>query len=93
VHGAKLIGISHHLANRPLLAADLEAAAEAEILVVELKAAGVDVAARFALERDIQVVFCDNRVETLGGDGTFEDLALATVELARDRFVLQDVHP
>ena len=85
-HGAKLTGISHHLANRPLLAADLEAAADAEVLVVELKAAGVDLAARFALQRGMQVVFCDNRVETLGGDGTFEELGLAVADLAGERF-------
>ncbi len=85
-HGAKVTGISHHLANRPLLAADLEAAADAEVLVVELKAAGVDLAARFALDRGMQVIFCDNRVETLGGDGTFEELGLAAADLAGRRF-------
>lgn len=85
-HGAKVTGISHHLSNRPLLAADLEAAADAEVLVVELKAAAVDVAARFALQRGMQVVFCDNRVETLGGDGTFEELGLAAADVAAERF-------
>ncbi|HVE45253.1 MAG TPA: hypothetical protein VNA57_00705 [Acidimicrobiales bacterium] len=85
-HGAKVTGISHQLANRPLLLADLEAAADAEVLVVELKAAAVDVAARFALERGIEVVFCDNRIETLGGDGTFEELGLAAADLAAGRF-------
>lgn len=85
-HGAKVTGISHHLANRPLLLADLEEAAGAEVLVVELKAAGVDLAARYALKRGIEVVFCDNRIETLGGDGTFDELALATVDLAAERF-------
>ncbi|HUR18324.1 MAG TPA: hypothetical protein VMZ51_05225 [Acidimicrobiales bacterium] len=85
-HGAKVTGISHNLANRPLLLADLEAATGADVLVVELKAAGVDLAARYALERGIEVVFCDNRVETLGGDGTFDELSLATADLAADRF-------
>lgn len=85
-HGAKVTGISHHLANRPLLLADLEAAPDAEILVVELKAAGVDLAARYALKRGIEVVFCDNRIETLGGDGTFDELALASADLATERF-------
>lgn len=85
-HGAKVTGISHHLANRPLLLADLEEASDAEVLVVELKAAGVDLAARYALKRGIEVVFCDNRIETLGGDGTFDELALATVDLAAQRF-------
>ena len=85
-HGAKVTGISHHLANRPLLLADLEEAPDADVLVVELKAAGVDLAARYALERGIEVVFCDNRIETLGGDGTFDELALASADLAARRF-------
>ncbi|MEO7836998.1 MAG: 2,3-diphosphoglycerate synthetase [Acidimicrobiales bacterium] len=88
-HGAKVTGMSNHLANRAMLAEDLEAAAEAEVLVVELKAAGVDLAARFALQRGMEVVFCDNRVETLGGDGTFEELGLAAADLAGRRFSLQ----
>lgn len=92
-HGAKVTGISHHLANRPLLLADLEAATDPQVLVVELKAAGVDLAARFALKRGIEVVFCDNRVETLGGDGTFDDLALAAADLASERFISQAKEP
>ena len=85
-HGAKVTGISHHLANRPLLLTDLEEAAEPEVLLVELKAAGVDLAARYALKRGIEVVFCDNRIETLGGDGTFDELSLAAADLAAERF-------
>jgi hypothetical protein len=32
------------------------------------------------------VVFCDNRVVSIGGDGPFEQLALSTVQRAVDRF-------
>jgi hypothetical protein len=32
------------------------------------------------------VVFCDNRIVTVGGDGTFEDLALHTADLAEERY-------
>ncbi|MDP9069747.1 MAG: 2,3-diphosphoglycerate synthetase [Actinomycetota bacterium] len=85
-HGGKVIGSSHHLANRSLLAADLEAAADAEVLVVELKAAAVDLVARFALERGMEVVFCDNRVVASSGDGSFDELGLATADLAIGRF-------
>jgi cyclic 2,3-diphosphoglycerate synthetase len=84
-HGGKVIGTSHHLGNRRLLLADLEGAEEAEVLVVELKAAAVDLAARFALERGMEVVFCDNRVVDVGGD-SFDELGLATVDLAIERF-------
>jgi cyclic 2,3-diphosphoglycerate synthetase len=85
-HGADVVGTSNHLADRPALAADLEAAAGADVLVVELKAAAVDLAVRFALERGMQVVFCDNRIVAVGGDGPFDELALATVDRAIERF-------
>lgn len=87
VHGAHVVGTSHNLARRPQLAHDLEGMDEADVLLVELKAAGVDMATRVALERDMNVVFCDNRVVTTGGDGTFEDLVLKTASLAEERFV------
>lgn len=84
-HGASVAGISHNLANRPQLRADLEAMGEAEVLVVELKAAAIDVAARFAAERGMEIVFCDNRVVSVGGDGSFEEMASALAGLAQRR--------
>jgi cyclic 2,3-diphosphoglycerate synthetase len=85
-HGAKVVGASHNLARRPELEADLEHTEGAEVLLVELKAAAVDLVVRLALERQLDVVFCDNRVVTTGGDGTFEDLVLETATLAEKRF-------
>ena len=85
-HGAEIVGTSHHLANRSRLTADLEAADKADVLVVELKAAAVDLATRVSLERGMEVVFCDNRVVSVGGDGPFEELALSTVQHAIERF-------
>jgi cyclic 2,3-diphosphoglycerate synthase len=84
-HGCTVVGTSPHLAHRPKLAEDLERTGEAEVLLVELKAAAVDLAARFALGRGLEVVFCDNRVVSLGGDGSFDELALATADLAVER--------
>ena len=84
-HGCTVTGTSSHLAHRPKLAEDLERAVDAEVVLVELKAAAVDLAARFALERGLEVVFCDNRVVSLGGDGSFDELALATTDLAVER--------
>ncbi|MBV9256068.1 MAG: 2,3-diphosphoglycerate synthetase, partial [Actinobacteria bacterium] len=81
-HGGKVVGSSSHLANRPLLAADLAAAEDADVLVVELKAAAIDLVAGLALERGMEVVFCDNRVVTVGGDGPFEELATEVTDLA-----------
>ena len=85
-HGARVVGSSHNLANRPLLEEDLAAAGDAEVLVVELKAAAIDVAARLALQRGMEVVFCDNRVETISGDASFEELAAGVADLATQRF-------
>ena len=85
-HGCTVVGTSHHLAHRPKLAEDLRGAAKADVLLVELKAAAVDLAARFALERGMEVVFCDNRVVSIGGDGSFDELALATADLAVERY-------
>ena len=85
-HGGKVVGTSHSLADRQELAAELEAMPDADVLLVELKAAAVDLAVRVALERGMDVTFCDNRVVSTGGDGTFDDLALATVEAAIGRF-------
>ncbi|MGH9178525.1 MAG: 2,3-diphosphoglycerate synthetase [Acidimicrobiales bacterium] len=85
-HGARVVGSSHHLANRPQLEADLDGAGDAEVLVVELKAAAIDVAVNLALQKGIDVIFCDNRVETVSGDGSFEELAVELADLAGQRF-------
>ena len=85
-YGARIVGASHNLANRPMLEADLEGAGDAEVLVVELKAAAVDVAVKLALGRGMDVVFCDNRVETMSGDGSFDELGLEVADLATQRF-------
>jgi cyclic 2,3-diphosphoglycerate synthetase len=85
-HGGKVVGTSPHLSNRRLLEADLEAAGDAEALVVELKAAAIDLATRVALERGWKVIFSDNRVVSVGGDGSFDELATGVADLASDRF-------
>ena len=81
-HGCSVVGSSHHLADRPALASDLMTAPDAEVMLVELKAAAVDLVARIALDRGMRITFCDNRVVSMGGDGTFDDLALRTADLA-----------
>jgi cyclic 2,3-diphosphoglycerate synthetase len=82
---AEVVGHSNQLGNRQALAADLQNIGAAEVLVVELKAAAIDLAARTALERGMEVVFCRNEVVTVGGDGDFEVLARATVRSAVER--------
>jgi cyclic 2,3-diphosphoglycerate synthetase len=85
-HGCTVVGVSHHLARRPELAADLAAAPPADVLLVELKAAAVDLAAKTALKRGMEITFCDNRVVSIGGDGTFDDLVVGLADLAIERF-------
>jgi cyclic 2,3-diphosphoglycerate synthetase len=85
-HLAKVVGTSHNLARRPQLADDLDHMHGADILLVELKAAGVDLAARVALERGMDVVFCDNRVVTTGGDATFDVMVQKAAASAAKRF-------
>jgi cyclic 2,3-diphosphoglycerate synthase len=84
--GGKVVGMSHCLSDRQKLAAELDAMPDADVLLVELKAAAVDLAVRAALERGMEVTFCDNRVVSTGGDGTFEELALAAADTAIERF-------
>ena len=91
-HGCTVVGVSHHLARRPQLAADLAAAPEADVLLVELKAAAVDLAAKTALERGMEIIFCDNRVVSTGGDGTFDDLVLHMADLAAERYSARKSH-
>ena len=85
-HGCTIVGTSHHLAHRAQLGADLEKARNADVVLVELKAAAVDVVVRFALGRGIGITFCDNQVVTAGGDGQFDELALSTADLAIGRY-------
>ncbi len=84
-HGCTVVGVTHNLADRSALRRDLDAAPSFEVLVTELKAAAVDVAAERAAERGAAVVFADNRAETIGGDGDLPDLLLEAARLAEQR--------
>jgi len=59
--GCRVVGVSSKLADRAALRADLEAAPAYDVLLTELKAAAVDVAAEDAMGRGAGVVFLDNR--------------------------------
>jgi len=85
-HDCVVVATSPHLSHRDQLNRDLDAAPPHDVLLVELKGAAVDVAVRTALTRGTDVIFCANEVSTVGGDGNFDDLALATAGLAVQRF-------
>jgi cyclic 2,3-diphosphoglycerate synthetase len=85
VHGGHVVGITHHLADRSALASDLaKAEGTYEVLVTELKAAAVDVAATAARAAGAEVIFADNLPIALEGDLEAEVIAVA--ELARKRY-------
>lgn len=79
-HGCEVVGVSHNLANRATLEAELRAAPAHEVLLCELKAAAVDVAARIATDGGCEIVFCDNPPMT-------PDEGTGPVEVALDRVV------
>jgi len=78
--GVRVVGWSARLADREGLAEDLDAAAEYDVLLTELKAAAVDVACERAVARGAEVVFVDNRPEVAGADAG-ADLGSALTEL------------
>jgi cyclic 2,3-diphosphoglycerate synthetase len=68
-HGCRVVGISHSLSDRAVLEAELkEAGEEIEILLCEIKASGVDVTTRWALNAGIEVVYMDNVPQGVEGD-------------------------
>ena len=88
-YGCDVVAVSHALARRDALRRDLDEQASSggvDALVVELKAAAVDVVTRWGTERGIEVIYLDNRPETVGGDGPLEELLLDVAHSAIERF-------
>src|SRR5439155_26415700 len=87
--GCRVVRVSDHLADRAGLEEDLRTSPPFDVLLTELKAAAVDVAARLALERNAEVVFVDNRPVTAedGGlaDGGVDKLLGRIASLAIER--------
>jgi cyclic 2,3-diphosphoglycerate synthetase len=79
-HEADVVHVSTALARRDELTEELERI-DAEVYLVEIKAAAIDVVAETAVKRDVEVVFCDNDVKALPGgadlDSELEHLAEA----------------
>jgi cyclic 2,3-diphosphoglycerate synthase len=74
-HGAEVVHVSGNLSRRPELRADLASleARSAEVYLVELKAAAIDVVAETAAERGVPLVLCDNEVRALEGDAELDE--------------------
>ena len=81
-YGCRVVGWSARLADRAGLTRDMDGAPSYEVLLTELKAAAVDVAAERAGARGAEVVFVDNRAVIVEGDGDLGDALGGAVELA-----------
>jgi cyclic 2,3-diphosphoglycerate synthase len=81
-HGAEIVLVSGNLGRRQELRADLASveARSADVYLVELKAAAIDVVAETAAERGVELVLCDNEVQPLRGDYDFDALVNALAE-------------
>jgi cyclic 2,3-diphosphoglycerate synthetase len=81
-HGCQVVGFSSNLSNRPLLREDLaKYMGDADTVLVEVKAAAIDVATKEAIANGLDVVYMDNEPKLVGGD--VEDLRAAVVDLAQ----------
>jgi cyclic 2,3-diphosphoglycerate synthetase len=76
-HGAEVVLVSGNLARREALREEL-AHVDAELYLVEIKAAAIDVVAEAAAERGVEVVFADNELVPVG----VHDLHVELVRLA-----------
>jgi cyclic 2,3-diphosphoglycerate synthase len=83
-HGAEVTFVSGNLARREALRDEL-AHLDAEVYLVEIKAAAIDVVAEAALERGAEVVFADNELVPVGVlDLDTELIRLAEQAIARE---------
>lgn len=84
-HDAEVVAVSNALADRPRLREDLEAAPDHDTVLVELKAAAVDVVMRHADEHGREVVVMDHQAVTLEGEPPLADCFDGLLELAGSR--------
>ena len=83
-HGADVVLVSGNLARREALREDL-ARVEADVYLVEIKAAAIDVVAEAAARRGVEVVFADNELVPAGVlDLDTELIRLADQAIARE---------
>jgi cyclic 2,3-diphosphoglycerate synthase len=75
---ADVVAVSRNLADRGKLREDLERA-DADVYLVEIKAAAIDVVAETAHERRVEVVFAENEVVPLPGEPDLDEAILQLV--------------
>jgi cyclic 2,3-diphosphoglycerate synthase len=81
-HGADVVLVSGSLSRRSELRSELDSdeARTAEVFLIELKAAAIDVVAETASDRDVSVVLCDNEVRTIGGGLDLDEQLVALAD-------------
>jgi cyclic 2,3-diphosphoglycerate synthetase len=86
-HEAEIVLVSGNLGRRQELRADLASveARSADVYLVELKAAAIDVVAETAAERGVELVLCDNEVRPLRGEHDFDELVTGLAERVAPR--------
>jgi cyclic 2,3-diphosphoglycerate synthetase len=78
--GAQVVTVSGNLANRAALRDEL-GAIEADVFLVELKAAAIDVVAEAALERGVETVLAANDVVPLEGEQDLDEILLGMAKM------------
>lgn len=92
-YSCEVVGVSHHLSNRPKLRKDIEDTIKKgapTALVTELKAAAVDVATAMGLEAGLRVVYAGNALVEIEGEPKASEKILQTAKLAVERFNKRD---
>lgn len=85
-HDCEVVGFTHALSDRDVLEDEISKMADtADTLLCEIKAAGIDVATRRALEHDLDVVYMDNTPVGLEGEDPSETYRWAA-DLAAERY-------
>lgn len=86
-YSCRVTGITNSLSNRPALKKDLEEGLkEADLLLTEIKAASIDIAAAQAKKAGLEIVFLNNRPELAGGNiENLEKSILDLTESIRER--------
>ncbi|MER3395625.1 MAG: hypothetical protein C4319_02415 [Acidimicrobiia bacterium] len=86
-HGARVAGVSVNLSRPDRLSEDLSRLLpQVDVLVTELKARAVDVAARQAVASGVEVIFAENRPRSLVEGDQLASLSRRLLDLARKRF-------
>ncbi len=75
IHGARVVHVSGNLAKRDLLRAELTVV-KADVFLIELKAAAVDVVAEAALDRGVEIVLAANDLVSIEPDTDLDEMLL-----------------